>query len=190
LIVTGDDVLLDDLLALVAVSGREPRVVPEAAMAGSAWAAAPLALVGADALPARAPLRRPGVLIVGRGATDSDLWREAVRLGAEDVLDTTRDAVALRARIEASTGAIGAPVLAVAGGLGVTTLASVLAVGPSTAGPGDCSSIWRPTAADWISRWVRRMRPELAGPISIRSRASSIRRLCSGPCRASTNSSC
>jgi secretion/DNA translocation related CpaE-like protein len=130
LIVTGDDALLDDLLGLVALSGREPRVVPDASMAGPAWAAAPLVLVGTDALPSRPPLRRPGVLLVGRGTPTSDLWRDAVRIGAEDVLDTTHDAVALRALIEASAGAIGAPVVAVAGaagGLGATTLASVVA---------------------------------------------------------------
>ena len=90
LLVTADDVLLDDAVRLAAAAGIEVSVADSAEAAASQWAAAPLVLVGRDlagVLADRSFPRRAGVVIVcdASAAEAATVWRDAVRLGAEHV---------------------------------------------------------------------------------------------------------
>ena len=88
LLVTGDPDLLDDLLRLAAAAGVETEVAHDVVAARGSWAAAPLVLVGADAVGelARGGLpRRPGVLVVPTDLADSTVWELAASAGAESV---------------------------------------------------------------------------------------------------------
>lgn len=134
LIVTSDDVLLDQLLQLVALAGGEADVVPECSAATRGqWAAAPVILVGADA--ARGSwraARRPSVLLVSRDLDDATVWELGVRVGAEGV-GVLPDAEAWLTDALADSlegGGDPAPCVAVIGGrggAGATTLAIALA---------------------------------------------------------------
>ncbi len=136
LVVTADEALLDDLLRLSTVSGLTPDVAPSAPAAMRRWLAAPMVLVGADLaeqLAVAGPLRRPGVLLVGRDLDDAGVWRRAVAVGAEHVVvlpdgepwlvDRLAD-VAEGSAGEASTVAV----VGGRGGAGATVLAAALAV--------------------------------------------------------------
>lgn len=143
LIVTGDAVLLDDLLRLAAVAGVEPVVAADADAAVPVWAAAPVVLVGADcaAAPREASHGRGGcaglprrrrVVVVSRDLDDGDVWRRAVGIGAEHVA-VLPDAEAWLVDLltEPANESAPAPVVAVVGGrggAGATTLACSLAV--------------------------------------------------------------
>ncbi len=134
LIVTEDAVLLDDLLRLCAAAGATPEVhhgVPES---GDGWAAAPLVLVGDDAVGrVRGAVRRPGVVLVGRDQDDSGVWKRAVEIGADHVLMLPDGEAWLVDRIADVAEGIGRPALTVGviggrGGAGASTLACALAV--------------------------------------------------------------
>jgi secretion/DNA translocation related CpaE-like protein len=93
LIVTRDELLLDNLLRLAAAAGVVPEVVPDVSAALRAWAAAPLVLVGIDlaaGLAAAKPARRTGVHVLAVGAVPDDAFRIALDLGAEDAADVGR----------------------------------------------------------------------------------------------------
>jgi hypothetical protein len=67
LVVSTDELLLDDLLRLLATAGAEPELATGGPALRRAHRQAPLVLVGADALAAgvvRALPRRPGVVVV------------------------------------------------------------------------------------------------------------------------------
>lgn len=136
LVVTGDDLLLDDLLRLASVSGLAADVAPDAASAQRRWLSAPLVLVGtdlADAVAVGSPLRRPGVLLVGRDLDDASVWRRAVAIGAEHVVLLPDGEPWLVDRLadvaEGSTGeAATVAVVGGRGGAGATVLAAALAV--------------------------------------------------------------
>ncbi|GAA2198870.1 hypothetical protein GCM10009787_43350 [Streptomyces bangladeshensis] len=114
LIVTEDAVLLDDLLRLCAAAGATPEVhhgVPES---GDGWAAAPLVLVGDDAVGrVRGAVRRPGVVLVGRDQDDSGVWKRAVEIGADHVLMLPDGEAWLVDRIADVAEGIGRPALTV-----------------------------------------------------------------------------
>lgn len=93
LLVTADESLLDELLRLAAAAGVTPEVAPDAGTALRSWLAAPMVLVGLDAvgpLLRLAPSRRRAVHLVVAGPPPDDVFRSAVLLGAQDVVDLTR----------------------------------------------------------------------------------------------------
>lgn len=135
LLVTGDEVLLDDLLRLTTVSALTPDVAGDPGAATRRWLAAPLVLVGtdlADAVAAASPPRRPGVLLVGRDLDDATVWRKAVAVGAEHVVLLPDGESWLVDRLtdvaEGGTEACTIAVVGGRGGAGATVLAASLAV--------------------------------------------------------------
>lgn len=142
LVLTGDPVLLDDLLRLTAVAGVEPDVAPDATAGGRSWSAAPLVLVGADladevgALVSTAGLaRRDGVVLVTADLDDAQVWRRAVTLGAEHVacLPDAEPWLVDRLAVAADGPGRGGLVIGVVGGRGGAG-ATVLACGLAMAG--------------------------------------------------------
>ncbi|WP_432066005.1 septum site-determining protein Ssd [Streptomyces sp. C10-9-1] len=134
LIVTEDVDLLDDLLRLCAAAGAEPAVHHTVPERRGVWEAAPLILVGGDAADrCRGVPRRGGVLLVGRDQDDPDVWRQAVRIGADGVLCLPESEHWLVDRIADVAEGVGRPALTVGviggrGGAGASTLACALAV--------------------------------------------------------------
>ncbi|GGV19729.1 septum site-determining protein Ssd [Streptomyces spectabilis] len=137
LIVTEDADLLDDLLRLCAAAGARPEVhhgVPERGGGRDTWTSAPLVLVGDDAVDrVRRAARRRGVVLVGRDQDDSDVWRRAVEIGAEQVLVLPDGEQWLVDRIADVAEGVGRPALTIGviggrGGAGASTLACALAV--------------------------------------------------------------
>jgi secretion/DNA translocation related CpaE-like protein len=136
LIITGDPVLLEDLLRLTADVHLIADVAPDPAAARNWFAHAPLVLVGIDMAEAcaRAGLRRRTDLVVVGRVADVDRppdWDVAERLGANHVaaLPAAEPWLAAQlARIDA--GAIGdvIAVLGGRGGAGASVLAGALAV--------------------------------------------------------------
>jgi secretion/DNA translocation related CpaE-like protein len=139
LLITTDPLLLDEVLRLATAAGTEVSVRDEPT--ASAWSAAPLVLVGDDALAAatdRALPRRDAIVVVrrsdghGSDATPSEVWRAAVAVGAEHVAelpDASRWIVDRLAQSSDGT-AEGGPVIScvsAAGGAGSSTLAALLA---------------------------------------------------------------
>lgn len=140
LIVTEDAELLDDLLRLCAAAGARPQVHHGMPERKGAWEAAPLVLVGDDAVPrVRGAARRRGVLLVGRNQDDPEVWRRAVEIGADHVprlpdeepwlVDRIADVVEGTGRQALTIGVIGGR-----GGAGASTLACALAVTSAAAG--------------------------------------------------------
>ncbi|GAA0602864.1 septum formation initiator [Sporichthya brevicatena] len=136
LIVTGDPLLLEDLLRLAAAAGSEPEVAVDVGAAVASWRSAPLVLVGADrvAEAARRELpRRPGVVVAGFDPVDPGVWRPALALRAEQVALLPDGESWLTDRL---ADAIDGPqaagrvvcVLGGRGGAGASTLAAALAV--------------------------------------------------------------
>jgi secretion/DNA translocation related CpaE-like protein len=93
LIVTADESLLDELLPLAAAAGVTPEVAADAGVALRSWMAAPLVLVGLDAvgpIQRLAPPRRGNVHLVVGASPPDEVFRLAVGLGAEDVVELPR----------------------------------------------------------------------------------------------------
>ncbi|MEU9863007.1 septum site-determining protein Ssd [Streptomyces sp. NPDC047971] len=143
LIVTEDLALLDDLLRLCAAAGAEPEVHHTVPDHRASWADAPLVLVGDDAAArCRGAVRRPGVILVGRGAEGREtpeVWRHAVEIGADCVLrlpdaenwlvDRIADAAEGAGKQALTVGVIGGR-----GGAGASTLACALALAAARTG--------------------------------------------------------
>lgn len=139
LLITADPLLLDDVLRLATAAGIEMSVRDEPT--ASAWSAAPLVIVGDDALATaadRALPRRDSIVVVrrsdGRGseATPTDMWRAAVAVGAEHVAELPDASRWIVDRLAQSSdgSAEGGPVIScvsAAGGAGSSTLAALLA---------------------------------------------------------------
>ncbi|MCW2904702.1 MAG: hypothetical protein JWO67_6967 [Streptosporangiaceae bacterium] len=134
LIVTADPEIADDLLRLAAAADAPAEVARDHVRARAAWRHPPLVLVGAD-LAAElicdpAP-RRPGVVLVTTRPDDEEVYRTAVRLGAQDVAvlpDTEAwlvDTLAAAAE-PAGERAAAVCVTGARGGAGASTLAAVL----------------------------------------------------------------
>ncbi|QYJ03132.1 hypothetical protein KUV85_12395 [Nocardioides panacisoli] len=90
LVVTADDDLLAELLPLAAAADVVPVTTREAHAALPAWGRSPAVLVGADqadAVALLAPERRAHVYVLTRGPAPDDLFRTALRLGADQVID-------------------------------------------------------------------------------------------------------
>lgn len=133
LIVTRDQDLLERLLRVAAAAGVEPEVEPSAASALRRWVAASVVLVGLDLvaeLVAAGPPRRPGLHLVAGGRVPDLVFRSALELGAQAVVELPRSESWL---VEVLTDA-GEPraagvtigVVGGAGGSGASTLACAL----------------------------------------------------------------
>ena len=138
---TSSSALHDAVVALCAAAGVEAEVCADPGLALAAWGGADLVLVGADAaasLGAVAPPRRPGVHVVGL-SVDDGVFRSAVELGAESVLDLP-DGAGWLVDALADVGERGSPgrtvgVVGGSGGAGATTLACALAQWHAARGP-------------------------------------------------------
>lgn len=136
LVLTGDDVVLDDILRLAAAAGADAEVASDAGAARTRWPSAPLVVVGDDRaaeLLALVPPRRDAVVLVARDADDPAVWRRALSLGAERVVCLPEDEQVLAGRFaDVVEGAAGrGVVVGVAGGRGgsgATVLAVALAM--------------------------------------------------------------
>ena len=143
LLVTRDDLLLDDALRLAAAAGVDLDVAHDVDAALRGWSAATLLLVGSDQaapLADRDPPRREQVHLLTRGPAHDSLYRDAVRLGARDVVALpAAEGWLVELLTDVSEGAVGAGLLvgvvAGSGGAGATTLACALALVSATQGP-------------------------------------------------------
>lgn len=144
LVVTTDELLLDELLRLLAAAGCTPERAAGGGPLRRAYRDAPVVLLGADALaaaPVRALPRRPGLLVVVTGEPEPDVWAAAVDVGAERVVVLPRDELWLVERIATATQAPIRPgwlavVGGCCGGAGASTVATALAraAAPAAAG--------------------------------------------------------
>ncbi|MGA0945290.1 MAG: septum site-determining protein Ssd [Candidatus Nanopelagicales bacterium] len=139
LLVTGDPLLLDDVIRLATAAGIEVSVSVD--VTSSAWSAAPLVLVGDDVLAhavGRALPRRDSVIVVRRTGAhhdesiDTDVWRGAVAIGAEHVAELPHASrwVVDRLGQVGDRLADGGPVISCVpgvGGAGASTVAALLA---------------------------------------------------------------
>jgi secretion/DNA translocation related CpaE-like protein len=137
--------LIDEVVRLASSSALEVHVAADIGSALSHWFTAPLVIVGSDALVDEIPGRRARVIVVhdcdssrnnddaADTAVQRDVWRFAVELGAEHVvelpdgqrwlLDAFRECAEGPVR-----GGVVVPVLAGSGGVGASTLCANLAV--------------------------------------------------------------
>ncbi len=143
LLVTRDELLLDDLLRLAAAAGTTLDVAHDSTSALRGWASASVVLLGADqadALAAHRPARRDGVHVVGHGPVGDGLFRSALAAGAADVVELPAcDAWLVELLTDAADGgtrrARTLGVVAGSGGAGATTFACALALTAAAAGP-------------------------------------------------------
>lgn len=142
LLVTADEQLLDALLRLAAAAGATPQVATDVVSARRSWSVAPLVVLGADltaaAVAAGMP-RRPTVAVVSATPADDELWRDAVAVGAEQVLVLPDAAEHLLALLGDGGGGGGRRAASVAvvggcGGAGASTLAAALALAAAERG--------------------------------------------------------
>ncbi|MEU2024235.1 septum site-determining protein Ssd [Streptomyces sp. NPDC016469] len=137
---TEDVDLLDDLLRLCAAAGAEPEVHHTLPDHREGWEQAPMVLVGDDAAArCRGAARRRGVMVVGRGRDEPDVWRRAVEIGAEYVIRLPDSETWLVDQIANASEGVGRPAVTVGviggrGGAGASTLACALAVTAARAG--------------------------------------------------------
>jgi secretion/DNA translocation related CpaE-like protein len=135
LIVTADELLLDDLLRLAAAVGVTPEVAHDPGAVRGPWPSAPLIVVGADAASAVGrldPVRRANVFVVTHDARRAEVWQHALAIGAEDVLTLPASEAGLRDRLADTvdgTQRASATVAVVGGcgGAGASILAAALA---------------------------------------------------------------
>ena len=142
LLITRDDLLLEDLLRLAAAAGTTLDVAHDTTAALRGWGAASVVLLGADladGVAAHRPPRRDQVHVVAHGPVGDGLFRAALGTGALDVVELpAADAWLVELLTDAADGgAHPARTLGVvggSGGVGATTFACALAL--TAAGPG------------------------------------------------------
>lgn len=120
LVVTDDAELLDACLRWCAAAGVTPAVTADPVSVSGRWRGAPFVLIGQDCLAdvaALRPTRRAHVHIVCH--EPEDCWRDAVRVGAENVVTGAQDELS-EELAAASEGRDEACVVAVIGGTGGT----------------------------------------------------------------------
>ncbi len=135
LIVSADASLLDDLLRLAAAADVEATVVSDAVRARSAWRDAALVVAGHDlstALAAGPPPRRPGVILATSSPAGEGVYRLAVEIGAQDVVDLPEAESWLVSRMAAAgeppvPAALVIGVMGGRGGAGASVLSATLA---------------------------------------------------------------
>ena len=134
LLLTADASLVADLRRLGAAAGTAVEVASPAE-ARPEWLRAPIVLVGSDALAtlvASAPTRRERVHVVGMAPVPDAVFREALALGAESVLELpAAESWLVQSLADSADGPVApAPVVGVvggAGGVGASTFAAALA---------------------------------------------------------------
>jgi len=134
LLVTRDRTLLDELLRLAAAAGVTVDHTDDPRRVLRAWPAAPLVLVGGDLAADVAelrPARRAGVYVVATAQAATELFRLALWIGAEAVVDLPRSADWIAERLtdlgddHRPSGVVWG-VIGASGGSGATTLACAL----------------------------------------------------------------
>ena len=136
LLVTRDEALLEDVLRLTAAAGVDLDVAHDSAAALRSWASAPVVLVGADQLSVvgqQHPVRREQVHVISTTPAPDDLFRAALAIGAENVVELPAaetwlvelltDVADGGARRATTIGVVGG-----SGGAGATTFAAALAL--------------------------------------------------------------
>lgn len=143
LVITADDDLLAALLPLAAAADVTPTVARDPITALVSWSRAPVVLVGAD-LAARladvVPEARSRVVIVSPGLAAHELFRTALRLGAEQVVEVAAASgwlVEMLADVTEHLSGRGRVigVIGGSGGAGATTLACALGQWAARSGP-------------------------------------------------------
>jgi len=143
LLITADDLLLDELLRLAAAAGATPEVARDLSTALRAWSRAPAVVVGSDLLAGLArmgPPRRPAVHVAGWGSAGEDVFRAALAVGAEHVVELPEGASWLTALLtdlgdDAGGRGLTLGVVGGSGGVGATTLACALGQAAAASGP-------------------------------------------------------
>lgn len=134
LLLTADESLLTELLPLTAAADVTPVTAHEPLTALASWTRAPVVLLGADLADDIArigPERRPHVYVVSQQRAPDELFRSALRLGAEQVVELSGSAswlVELLADLterRTSRGRV-IGVIGGSGGAGATTFACAL----------------------------------------------------------------
>lgn len=134
LIITDDQLLLDDLMRLAAAAGVEVVTIPEPS-SRALWRSAPLVLIDAAMVPravdARLP-RRSGVVMISQREPGNELWGQCVQLGADRTLLLATSEEALIGLLSDSMAAgsgngLCVAVLGACGGAGASVFASALA---------------------------------------------------------------
>jgi secretion/DNA translocation related CpaE-like protein len=139
LIVTRDEVLLEELLRLSAAAGVVPEVAVDAQAALSSWGTPPIVLVGADVageLAGIRPPRRVGVHVVSWGVVPTELFRIALQIGAEHVAELPHAeawVMAALSDLDEGGSALTVGVIGGSGGVGASTFAT--AMGQVARGP-------------------------------------------------------
>lgn len=143
LILTADRALHDELVALAAAADVTPATAEEPLAALAAWTRAPVVLLGADLAEqvARiAPEKRPHLYVVSRERAPDELFRTALHVGAEQVVELAGSSgwlVELLADLTEQRSARGrvVGVIGGSGGAGATTFACALGQGAARRGP-------------------------------------------------------
>jgi len=134
LVITADTLLLEELSRLAAAAGAATEAVADVAAALAAWSRAALVIVGADALRELAllgPPRRAGVYAASWGPPAEELYRPALHVGVESIVELPA-AAGVVTDLLTDLGHRGpeGPVVGVlggSGGAGATTFAAALA---------------------------------------------------------------
>lgn len=142
ILVTDDPEILDHTLRVAAAVGLDIELLPDVGAARARWGGGSLVLVGADAMASLAespPMRRRGVLVVSVREPDAEVWRGAVALGAEHVVQLPDGDRWLASRLaDADQGparrGVVVGVRGAHGGVGASTLAVGLALAVARAG--------------------------------------------------------
>ena len=139
--------LIDEIVRLASSAALEVQVASDIGSGFAHWFTAPLVIVGSDAIVEEVPGRRARVVVVHEGdsmsasdaGTQRDVWRFAVELGAEHVVELPEgerwllDAFRECAEGPVRNGVV-LPVFAGSGGVGSSTLSANLAVVASQRG--------------------------------------------------------
>lgn len=135
LLVSADQLLVSEVLRLAAAAGVVPEVADHVPAALRGWSRAGVVLVGADLagdLSDAAPARRDRVQVISTGRAPDDLFRWALRLGAETVAELPRsDTWLVELLTDVGDGAVSPGrtigVVGGAGGAGASVFAAALA---------------------------------------------------------------
>ena len=143
LLATADTALADELARLAAAAGATVIDCSSAGEVLAAWSTAPVVMVGADLVPSLlelAPPRRPGVQVVAWSPAPPGAFRDALLVGAEQVIELPAGAELVAELLtdldEAGRGeGVLVGVVGGSGGAGATTLACAMGQVAAARGP-------------------------------------------------------